>query len=293
MAPPCTGPVVTRRQLLVAGAGAVLAAACGGSGEERAATTTTPAEGHSLLRFFPDGQPTGMELRLAFGLTDADGVPLQRTPGELEFTVAPQNGEPGPAQLVARHDAGIPRPYYPVKVTFQETGVHSVLAEWDSGTARSAVTAVVSEKAPPVPGPGDPMISLPTPTVEEPLGVDPICTREPACALHDVSLDRALEAGRPLAFLISSPAFCQVRICGPVLDVLLEHQSEFGDRVTMIHNEVYTSRDLKQTTDAVQAYKLPSEPILFLAGADGVIRERLDNIYDEVELRASLERLVS
>ena len=69
--------------------------------------------------------------------------------------------------------------------------------------------------------------------------------------------------------------------------------AEFGERVTMIHNEVYTSRDLEQTTDAVQAYKLPSEPVLFLAGADGVIFERLDNIYDEVELQASLERLVA
>ena len=297
--PPGTGPVLTRRQLILAGAGALLAAACGDSGRtaaDRGATTSSSAvkvEDTTLLRFFSSQVPVGKDLRLPFGLADQDGVPLTRTPEEIAFAIAPENGKPGQPHAVARHNQGLPRPYYPVMASFDAPGVYTVLADLGGATVRSSVMAVPQDQAPQVPGPGDPMIPVATPTVDDPLGVDPICTREPPCPLHDVSLDKALQAGKPVAFLIASPAFCQVQICGPVLEVLLGQRQDFGDRVTMIHNEVYTSTDLEQTTDAVEAYHLPSEPILFLAGADGVIRTRLDNIYDTVELRAALEKLVA
>ena len=49
----------------------------------------------------------------------------------------------------------------------------------------------------------------------------PICTAEPRCPLHTTSLDAAVAAGGPVALLVSTPKFCQVAICGPVLDVLL------------------------------------------------------------------------
>jgi hypothetical protein len=44
-------------------------------------------------------------------------------------------------------------------------------------------------------------------------------------------------------------------------------------------------------TEAVKAYELPFEPVLYVAGADGVIRARLDSIYDGTELGAVLAGL--
>jgi hypothetical protein len=43
----------------------------------------------------------------------------------------------------------------------------------------------------------------------------------------------------------------------------------------------------------VQAFHLDQEPFLFLAGADGVVRDRLDNAVDTAEMRAALTQLVS
>jgi hypothetical protein len=63
----------------------------------------------------------------------------------------------------------------------------------------------------------------------------------------------------------------------------------------MVHAEVYKNpeKSLDELTEAVDAYQLTYEPVLFLAGADGVIRTRLDNLWDEVEVGAALQALVS
>jgi hypothetical protein len=109
-----------------------------------------------------------------------------------------------------------------------------------------------------------------------------------------VTLTAAMGEGKPLALIIATPAFCQTAVCGPVLDVLLSHRDRMGDRVRMVHAEVYVNPEesLNETTEAVKAYKLPFEPVLFLAAADGTIRARLDNIFDEVEVGEGLDALV-
>ena len=45
------------------------------------------------------------------------------------------------------------------------------------------------------------------------------------------------------------------------------------------------------TTDAVDTYHLTYEPALFLAGSDGVVRDRLDSLFDEAEVSSALARL--
>ena len=64
----------------------------------------------------------------------------------------------------------------------------------------------------------------------------------------------------------------------------------------VVHLEVYrslkvgfSSRDA--LSPGMQAYHLTFEPVLFFAGADGVIRERLDGPFDAVECRDALGRL--
>ena len=90
-----------------------------------------------------------------------------------------------------------------------------------------------------IPQVGDPLPPFDTPTVDDGRGVNPICTREPACPLHDRTQSSALEAGQPLAYLIGTPAYCKTAVCGPVLDLLLDEQDSRPD-LAMVHAEVYT-----------------------------------------------------
>jgi hypothetical protein len=147
-----------------------------------------------------------------------------------------------------------------------------------------------------VPQPGQPLVPVETPTTADARGVDPICTRDPECDLHDATLTDVLAEGKPVALIIATPAFCQTAICGPVLDVLLSQEDAFPD-VRMVHAEVYKNPEAVDNiaeadlAPVINAYHLGYEPVLFLANSDGTIARRLDTIFDEAEVAAGLAAL--
>ncbi len=302
---------LTRRALLVGAAAAGAAgavAACGGSGGKNSTASSgsgAPGGSSTLIAFFPQqggALRAGIPQRLVFGLGAADGSLAAAGPAELSFTVGSIPGSrTSAAQVVKaqRRSQGLPRGYYPVTVNLPSPGNYQATAVV-GGKPASAAFRIDDPAAVAIPQVGDPMPRVDTPTTADPHGVDPICTRDPQCPLHTVSLTTALQQQKPIALLMSTPAFCQVGICGPVLDVLLGQQAEFGGRVQMIHAEVYRSgeqaaKDLAnaQLAPALEAFRLPFEPCLVLAKPDGTIAERLDNIFDAGELKESLARLVS
>jgi hypothetical protein len=66
----------------------------------------------------------------------------------------------------------------------------------------------------------------------------------------------------------------------------------------MLHAEVYPSDADAQPgkgslTEAVKAYGLSFEPVLYLAKADGTIAKRIDTIFDGVEIHDAFAQLVS
>ncbi len=278
-----------RRQFLLAAAGLTVAAACGGSDDgadvQVTSTTTTPETQLNLL-VASYVHVAGIDQRVTLAFLQGDTSPLKPT-SPVSITIG---GQDLPSVL---HDDGIELPYLLLRHRFAQPGFTTVRASYEGRTAEAALQ-VMDPASTMVPFPGKPMVSVPTPTPGDPRGVNPICTQQPACPLHDVSLDAALAERRPLAVLFATPALCQSRLCGPVLDNLLAQRGAFADRVRFLHVEIFTSLDRgAATTEAVQAYHLQQEPFLFLAGADGVVRERLDNAYDRVEAREALERLVA
>lgn len=287
---------LTRREFLLAGAGLALAAACGnGDDADVEVTGDDQRGGGGILNLLVVSyvHVAGIDQRVTLAFLNEAGTAPVRPDGPVRVTI---DGTEVPAEL----HAGGPElpPYLLLRHRFANPGYSEVRATYRGQTTKAAIP-VVDPGAAKVPFPGTPMISVPTPTVADPRGVDPICTRQPACPLHDVSLDAALAEHRPLAVLFATPALCVSRFCGPVLDTLLAERDAFADRVRFVHVEIYTT--LSRTAplqDAVKAYKLNeletgAEPILFLAGPDGVVRERIDNAYDRREARTALDRLVS
>lgn len=292
----------TRRRFLLAGAGALALAACGGGDGDDGATGSTaddPASseggGLSIVRFF-DGAAlvAGGEVRAPIGLADVDGLlGGDRTPAELEVLVL-RDGDELATVSVARHDEGLPRPYYPLRFDAPEPGVHDlriVGGDFD-GAEASFELPDPSEVA--IPGPGDPFPRVDTPTVDDPRGVTPICTREPECPLHDQNLPALLDSPRPTVVLISTPAFCSTAVCGPVLELVLAERASSGDAVDFLHAEVYADpeTDLGRVAPVVEAMRLTFEPSVVFVDADGTIRERLDFVFDTAELSSAMARLV-
>jgi hypothetical protein len=231
--------------------------------------------------------------RVPFGLNDLDGLlPVDRNPESLEVTVrSADGGSPLATVEIDRHDDGIPRAYYPLEFEAGDAGFYTASTTVEGQQVEMSVQ-VHSEDELTLIRPGQPLPGVHTPTEARPRGVTPICTREPACPLHEVSLVDALDEGRPIALLLATPAFCQIAVCGPVLDVLLDAMPEDTD-IRFLHAEIYNDpfENLEETTDVVRALPLHFEPALVLADARGMVVERLDTIFDRREAQAALARL--
>lgn len=295
-------PAPTRRSFLLGSAAAALLAACGDDGD--AAPTiggdgdgdTAPGTDASTpilgVTFDRNGLlVAGIAQRAPFLLFESSGGLVRPTeaPAELRFDVVDPDGRPLEPVTVARHGDGIDRAYYPMRTTFPGTGLHTVRTEVDGNPLEYAVN-VNEPGAVAVPQVGDRMPVAATPTEADPLGVQTICTREATCPFHAVSLDAALADGRPVAVLWSTPAYCQVAICGPVLDLLIEVAPQHPD-VAVVHAEVYPNDpppDGRPPASFTDAFGLTFEPSLFVADATGAIVSRLDNIYDSTELGDAL-----
>jgi hypothetical protein len=275
---------VSRRAFLAGSASAALVAACGGSTDSR---TSEAQVARSLVKFFgSDVLISGIEQRATFGIGNAEGVVSGDVPASLDFLITAENAEGGPTVTVDSRREGLPRPYYPLLFTADAPGIYTVSTVIDDERIEAAVQVNAPDQVA-LPQPGQPMVPLDTPIVAAPNGVNPICTRETQCPLHEVTLTAALGEGRPVALLISTPRFCQVAICGPVLDVLLSQQAAFPD-VRMVHAEVYTDETTQVLAPVIDAYGLTYEPALFLARSDGSIATRFDNIFDATELGQAL-----
>ena len=302
---------ITRRTLLAGAAGAVgvaVLAACGSSGDDESSatssgggedgTSTTAAQYNLLALFPPEGLlVTGSEQRLPFTLAGADGAPLDNVPAALEFVVQTADGDAvGDPVTIERRDQGIPTAYFPLLFEFPEAGDFQVTTNINGDDLEPRLFRVAAPDAVDVPQPGQPLPSVDTPTTADDQGFEPLCTRDPACDLHEVSLSTALDEAGPVALIIATPAYCQTAICGPVLDVVLSQQDAFPD-VAMVHAEVYKNPEaVDNIADAelapiIDAYSLTYEPALFLANSDGTIAARLDTIFDESEVAEALQTL--
>jgi hypothetical protein len=298
---------LSRRSFLLGTAAAATLAACGssgsssgnggggggGNGESSDDTTlgngigTSSSEVVLVRRFAPQTLVVGTQ-RASVVLGNVNGLlPLEDTPPSLTARLLDSTGSVAVASVTAeRHGEELEQPYFPFTLSLTTAGNYELqLIDHPDATTTIDVFNAVDVK---IPQPGSPLPPFDTPTVSNHRGVNPICTRQPACSLHDVTLTNALSQGKPVAYLIGTPAYCQTGVCGPVLDLLLAEHEKRADFV-MVHAEVYTDSTIQTVAPAVTAYNLSFEPCLFVTNNKGEIVQRLDAIYDAKELSAALD----
>lgn len=285
------------RRLFLAGTGGALLAACGSSDDgsapqdtsgagasERDDTSDNGGDDFALIRYFTDPSITaGLDRRLALGVADIDGTLRPEGPDELRAGLLDEQGELIVEVVGRRRTESVALPYYEFRLDVAEPAVYTLRVDVDGARAEASFT-VVEVGALPFAGPGDRLEPFDTPTASDGGGVNPICTREPGCPFHEVTLTDALATGQPVVYLIGTPAFCQTGTCGPILELLMDVSGDF-DGVTFVHSEVFTDMTATTPAPAVDASGLTFEPAIFLVGADGVVVERLDVVVDVSELR--------
>jgi hypothetical protein len=138
---------------------------------------------------------------------------------------------------------------------------------------------------------GDKAPQVSTPTADEVSDISQIDTRVPPDDMHQDDLADVL--GRePVVLLFATPALCQSRICGPVVDVAEQVQRDFGDKAAFIHMEVYNDNDAsKGVRPQMRAYRLPSEPWLFVIDRNGVVRTTIEGAFSVDELESAVREV--
>jgi hypothetical protein len=293
---------LSRRTLLAGMAGlggsALLAACSSSSVSAGGGTTSTAVPALNIVPRFDQNQyaAANSDVRLVLSVLDSKGDTPPNLPASLDFTATTGGAAVGGPIHTAIAGDGIPIPYYPVRFKTGAPGTYT-LATTINGVASSTTFAVNTAEQLGQVQPGMKLRAADTPTTTDARGVNPICTRvsngkPDPCPLHALNLRDALTTGKPTAFLVSTPAYCQIGICGPVLNLLLEQQAA-NPGTQFIHAEVYKNpaSGSQDTAPIVDAYSLDYEPALFLANAAGVVVERLDNVFDRTEIKAGLAKI--
>ena len=291
---------------MLGGAAAALLAACGGTAE----STTEP----QLVSLFSSDRviAAGVRQRIPFAVVDIGDLDLPDTV-ELPLTIFADGELIERTSVVGRlvdHDhpdgtdpdhqhADLLR-YFALRTELPEPGIYDLEVDFGAaGVGRLPVQAFDPAEVQ-IPVPGDPLPPIATPTVAEPAGIDPLCTRfrEP-CSFHEHDIATTVGNGRPLALLVATPALCTTAYCGPVLDTMIAVAPDHPE-VTFVHLEVYANAadadgnyddpDLELAAPVVEL-GLTFEPSLLLVDSAGIVADRIDNIYDLSELQESLGAL--
>jgi len=116
-----------------------------------------------------------------------------------------------------------------------------------------------------------------------------LTTRTPPESMHSASFGQVL-GKKPVVLLFSTPELCTSRICGPVTDVAVQLQHEFGGRITFIHEEVYADNQPSHgLRPQLKAFHLQTEPWVFTINRQGVVAARLEGAFGLDELRQAIQ----
>ncbi len=122
--------------------------------------------------------------------------------------------------------------------------------------------------------------------------LEKIDTRVPPDQMHKVDFAEVL-GKKPIVLVFATPALCQSRVCGPVVDVAQQVADEYEPKADFIHQEVYVDNEIeKGIRPQLKAFGLPTEPWTYLIDKEGVIKDRLSGAYGVAELEEAMKTIV-
>ena len=272
---------MSRRQLLAGAGGLVVLAACGGDSKP----------GFIVAGRYPSNTFVPGKIRLPISLADKDSL-LTSGPSKLTGRVLDSSNK-----LIANVTAGIRSkdmviPYWPVLVDIATPGVYTLRIDGDDGNGTDFLVSDPADVT--VPYVGSKLPPFDTPTVDNHRGVEPYCSLTPnPCPLHAVTLTEALSSGTPVGYMIGTPAHCQTGVCAPALEFLVKSHARIGDKITMLHADVYSDQAGTTVAPAVNALGLDYEPVLYLCAPDATVRDRIDVMWDQSELDERLDAFLA
>jgi hypothetical protein len=178
---------------------------------------------------------------------------------------------------------------YRADIPFDRPGLWEI--DFDVSTGEESAPFLVDVLAVPstvAAGDSAPLITTPT-SSDVPIS-DLTTDPQPMSSLYEMSLDEAFTNGQQSVVIFATPAYCTSAACGPLLQQTKDAAASLDD-VNFVHVEVYSGfnepgfqPDVDHLVPAVEAFKLPAEPWIFVIDSDGVVKSRLEGVLSEGEL---------
>lgn len=283
-------------KLALIGAAALWLPACGSPAAAPTATPTAVVVGPTAIQIavatddFAVGAPR-IPLVLFDGPDEvADAQAVHLTAFDLSGD-PPAAGWSGPATNYSDYEV----PYWVAYPDLPHNGLwgfQATISLADGSQTEAQFTIQVNEQT------ATPAVGAPAPASEnrtaanEPdlskLTSDP----NPEPALYQMTVAAALQSGKPTVVTLATPAFCQTRICTPVVDSVKAVYRQHSEEVNFIHLEIYKDFSTLEPADEVEQWGLTSEPWTFVVAADGRISARFGGPLSPRELSAALDEVL-
>lgn len=153
---------------------------------------------------------------------------------------------------------------------------------------------IVLERTP-EPQIGDPLPESPHLTLRDSDDIAAVSSMtEPIPEMNELTVPEAVATGKPVLVAIATPAYCQSRFCGPLMDeVVVPLWEEFGGEVQFVHVEPYELETVRTSGRLVPVpllddWQLQTEPWVFIAGRGGAVSAKFEGVASLEEVRAAL-----
>ncbi|MDP6606816.1 MAG: hypothetical protein QF664_11240 [Dehalococcoidia bacterium] len=115
----------------------------------------------------------------------------------------------------------------------------------------------------------------------------------PEPRMHEVTVAEALEDGLPAVIVIATPAFCQSRFCGPVVDEVVRPLEErHRGAATFIHIEPFDLAEARGgrlvVLPVMAEWGLMTEPWIFVVDREGRLAAKFEGVTSAAEVEAAL-----
>lgn len=180
--------------------------------------------------------------------------------------------------------------FYVANVVFDKTGEWQAILQHENTQSKALIFSVSASSVVPSIGqeayPSDSKVLSDTVTL-----ADLTTDDNPDADFYQLSIEDAVQSGKPSVIIFATPDLCRTAVCGPVMKEMKTLASRTTD-TNFIHVEIY--EPLKKTNNklvpvaAVVEWRLPSEPWTFLVDADGSISAKFEGYITADEVSAAL-----
>ena len=112
--------------------------------------------------------------------------------------------------------------------------------------------------------------------------------------MHSLRIADALGQGKPVVIAFATPAFCVSRICGPIMDEVMDPlYARYRQQAIFIHVEPFDLRAAREgkglyLTDTMRQWGLTSKPWIFVLDGQGRVAAKFEGIVSREEVEQAL-----